>query len=328
MKVVIYSSHGFDRPYLETALSPKYESVFFEEKLDLHTAQYADGAGAVALFTSDTANAAILEQLHTLGIKYIALRSAGYDHVDLVKAKQLNIRVANVPAYSPYSVAEHAVAMLMAVNRKIVLSQKLMDIGDYRLDLLTGFDLFGKTVGVIGTGNIGAAFARIMLGFGCTVLANDPSKNEALQNLGLQYVSLDEMYARADVISVHCPLNEHTSYLLSGEAFDKMKKGVTIVNTSRGKIIDTAALIKALDAGIVQAAALDVYEFEKAFFFHDLRGQRLQDELFLRLRSYPNVLITGHQAFLTKEALAGIAATTAGNLDSWGSAGSSENDLW
>ncbi len=317
MQVVVYSTHDFDKAFLEGAAGSRHRMVFRTEKLDYKTADLAKGAGAVALFTSDNADAAVLEKLYASGVRYICLRSVGYDHIDIKKARGLGIRVANIPEYSPYAVAEHAVTLLLTLNRKIILGQKLMDICDYRLDMLVGFDLHGKTVGVIGTGRIGTAFAQIMLGFGCSLLAYDPVPNEQLERNGVTYVPLEELYKQSDIISVHCPLNVHTTNLLNAAAFNQMKKGVTLLNTSRGKILDSQALLEALDNGTVALAGLDVYEHEKEFFFENFCGKKNRDDVFIRLRSYPNVLITGHQAFLTHEALQAIAKITVENLDNW-----------
>lgn len=329
MKVAIYSTHKFDKPYLEKAASDRHTLVFHEAKLTMETVHLAKGAKAVGLFTSDSANADVLESLFDLGVQYVCLRSVGYDHVDVGKAKSLGIKVANVPEYSPYSVAEHAVALLVAVTRKIVLGQRLMDIGDYRLDALKGFDLHGKTVGIIGTGKIGSAFAQIMNGFGCDLLAFDPIPDLALQLLiNIRYVALQELFSHADIISIHCPLNFNTRHLIGKDAFASMKKGMTLINTARGAIIDTKALIEALDQGIIGFAGLDVYENEKMFFSEDVRYEKNKDNQFVLLRSYPNVLVTAHQAFLTHEALAGIADTTISNLNEWEGNGRCKNDLF
>jgi D-lactate dehydrogenase len=328
MKTFFYSIHGFDRPFIETAAQGKFELGFTESALNETSAHLAKGYTAVALFTCDNASSEVIDQLHSYGIKFIALRSVGYDHVDLSRAKQLGIKVANVPAYSPFAIAEHSVAMLMALNRKIVLGQKLMATNDFRLDDLVGFDLHGKTIGIVGTGKIGAAFTRIMHGFGCKLLAYDIEKNEELiKDCGLIYTSLEELYRKSDVISVNCPLNEATKYMFNKTAFSQMKKGVVFINTARGGIVHTADLIDALNEGIVSAAGLDVYEYEKPIFFYDHRSSQLTDGLFEKLRSHANVLITGHQAFLTNEALQGIARVTINNLDEWQRNGVSMNDL-
>jgi D-lactate dehydrogenase len=328
MKVLVYSIFGFDKPFIEKAAQGKHELVFTEQSLNENTANLAKGFDAVSLFTSDTASASVLEKLHTYGIQYIALRSVGHDHIDLVKAESLGIKVANVPAYSPYAVAEHTVALLMALNRKLILGQKLTQIGDYRLDHLVGFDLYGKTVGIIGTGKIGAAFAKIMHGFGCKLLAYDLSENkELIRQTNISYTSLEDLCQKSDVISVHCPLNSATKYMFNKNTFALMKKGIVFINTARGSLVDTVDLMEALENGTISAAGLDVYENEKTIFFKDHTSKRINDEMYANLRSFPNVLITGHQAFLTNEALQGIANTTIANLNAWAHHGISENEV-
>jgi D-lactate dehydrogenase len=328
MKTLVYSAHGFDRPFIEKAATDKHELVFSELQLNESTTQLANGCEAVSLFTSDKANEEVLEQLHKYGVKYIALRSVGYDHVALNKAKQLNIKVANVPAYSPYAIAEHTVALLLSLNRKILLSQELIKTNDFRLDKLVGFDLHGKTIGIVGTGKIGAAFAKIMHGFGCKLLGYDIFENEELiQQTKLSYTSFIELCRLSDVISVSCPLNTETKYLFNKTAFSQMKKGVVFINTARGGIVNTVDLIEALDDKIVSAAGLDVYENEKPIFFYDHTNSKINDEIFEKLRSYSNVLITGHQAFLTNEALKEIACTTIDNLSAWEENGFSKNEI-
>ena len=328
MKTLVYSIHGFDKPFLERAANGKHELVYTEHPLNETTAHLAKGFYAVALFTSDNASAGVLEKLNDGGVKFIVLRSVGYDHVDLAKAKSLGIKVANVPAYSPYAIAEHAVALLMALNRKIVLAQKLIQQNDFRLDKLIGFDLHGKTIGIVGTGKIGTVFAKIMHGFGCKLLGYDIEKNKELINqTKITYTSLEVLCKSSDVISVNCPLNAETRYMFNASVFTQMKKGVVFINTARGGIVNTNDLIEAIDNGIIAAAGLDVYEYEKPIFFHDHSAKKVDDKLFENLRSYPNVLITGHQAFLTNEALNGIANTTIENLDAWEQKGISKNEL-
>lgn len=329
MKTLVYSIHGFDKPFLEKLGQYKHELVFTEEPLNENTAHLANGFEAVALFTSDKASSKAIEQLHSFGVKFIALRSVGYDHVDLAKAKQLNIKVANVPAYSPYAIAEHSVALLMALNRKIILSQELMKINDFRLDKLVGFDLHNKTIGVVGTGKIGAAFVRIMHGFGCKIVAYDIEQdNELIEHFNVQYTSLEALCKISDVISINCPLNEATKYMFNKTTFSVMKRGVVFINTARGGIINTQDLLDAIDQGIVASAGLDVYEYEKPIFFYDHSNNQIEDKLFEKLRAHDNVLITGHQAFLTNEALQGIAKTTIDNLDQWTETGKSENEVY
>ncbi len=328
MKVAVFSSHKFELPYLEKAFASNHEITFIEKELREETAELAKGCEAVALFTSDKADAAVLEKLAALGIRSIALRSVGFDHVDLKEAKLLNIKVANVPAYSPYSVAEHAVTLLTALNRKLNLSQELIRSNDFRLDGLTGFDVHEKTIGIVGIGKIGEMFARIMNGFGCKLLCYDPKPNKELEKqLNIKFVEFNDLCAQSDIISIHCPLNPATKHLFNKNSFAFMKKGVFIINTARGPIINTNDLMDALDSGIVAAAGLDVYEFEKGLFFHDHQNETLQDKTFEKLRSYKNVLITGHQAFLTQTALKNIADTTAYNLNCFEKGIVCENEL-
>ena len=328
MKILMYSTFDFEKPFIEKAIHGKLELVYTSKNLNDDTVALAEGFDGISLFTSDIANATILEKLYLLGIKYIALRTVGHDHIDLKKAKSLGIKVANVPEYSPFSIAEQAVALLMALNRKIVLGQKLMEMGDYRLDNLVGFDLHGKTVGIIGTGKIGHAFAKIMHGFGCNLLGFDPIKNEELiQQTHIQYCNLEELCQNADIISVHCPMNTDSKYMFNKSLFSKMKKGVVFINTSRGMIVNTEDLIEALNNGIVAAAGLDVYEKEKTIFFQNHITEKINDPIYTILRSLPNVLITGHQGFLTNEALQGIANTTIANFNAWAFNNISKNEI-
>ncbi|SDW34205.1 D-lactate dehydrogenase [Flavobacterium degerlachei] len=328
MKILMYSSYEFDRPIIENAMHGKLEFVYSEQPLNEDTVQLAEGFEGISLFTPDNASAAILEKLYFYGVKYITLRSVAYDYIDLKRARALGIKVANVPSYSPYSVAEHAVALLMTLNRKIVLGQKLMNMGDYRLDHLIGFDLHGKKVGIIGTGKIGSAFAKIMHGFGCSIIAHDPIESEELkQQIYISYTTLEEVCINSDVISIHCPLNRETKYMFHKKIFSLMKKGVVFINTARGKIVNTEDLIDALQHGNVHAAGLDAYEGDKKIFLRDLIDKNIDDEIYTILRSLPNVLITGHQGFLTNEALQGIANTTIANLNAWAYNGICENEL-
>jgi D-lactate dehydrogenase len=328
MKILMYSSYEFDRPIVENAMHGNLEFVYTDQPLNEENVQLAEGFEGISLFINDKATASILDKLYFYGVRYISLRSVGYDYIDLKRARALGIKVANVPAYSPYSVAEHAAALLMALNRKIVLGQHLMDIGDYRLDHLIGFDLHGKKVGIIGTGKIGSAFAKIMHGFGCSIIAYDPTESTELkQQIDIRYATLEEVCMNSDVISVHCPLNRETKYMFHKSIFSLMKKGVIFINTARGKIVNTEDLIDALQRGKVSAAGLDVYESEKNIFFRNLIDKNIRNETYIILRSLPNVLITGHQGFLTNEALQGIANTTIANLNAWAYNGTCENEL-
>lgn len=328
MKVLVYSLFNFEKPFLEKAAHGNHELVFTELTLNENTVHLATGFDAVSLFTSDDASEIVLQKLYACGVKYIALRSAGYNQVDLPRAKSLAIKVANVPSYSPYATAEHAVSLLLALNRKLILGQTLMQIGDYRLDHLIGFDLHGKTIGVVGTGKIGAAFARIMHGFGCKILAFDINENrELMSEIPVVYVSIEEVCRNSDVISIHCPLIDTTKALFNKVTFSLMKKGMFFINTARGEIVDTGDLIAAIEDKTLAAVGLDVYEKESSIFFLDHTDSSINDALFLKLRSYPNVMITGHQGFLTQEALGQIAQHTIANLNAWAYNGISENEL-
>jgi D-lactate dehydrogenase len=327
MKVTAFSVRDYEKSFLLDAMKGKHELTIHSEKLNKETAQLAKGSEAVAIFTSDDAHEEVLKELAQLDVRYLALRSVGFDHVDLKTAKELGIKVANVPAYSPYAVAEHAVALLLAFNRKIVQGQTLIQQQDFRLDSLVGFDVHGKTVGVIGTGKIGMAFAKIMNGFGAKVIAYDPVQNLEAVVSGVHYVSFDYLLQHSDIISLHCPLNPSTKYLISRSQFNLMKKNCILINTSRGGLINTHDLIEALGNSTINGACLDVYENEKGIFFEDRRHIVLTDALFNKLRIQPNVLMTGHQAFLTNEALTGIAKTTVQNLDDWQQEQKCKNEL-
>lgn len=328
MKVLFYSTHGYDYSFAENANANLNQVIFLEDQLNISTAQKADGFEAISVFTSDIVSSEVLTILGKVGVKYIALRSVGHDHVDLEKAKALGIKVANVPAYSPYAIAEHAVTLLLALNRKLLLGQHLMQQGDFRLDQLIGFDLHGKTIGIVGTGKIGAALARIMHGFGCKILAYDVVENVELQkDVKINYTSFEELCKQSDIISLCCPLNVATKYLFNSTTFSLLKKGCIFINTARGGLVNTVDLMQAIDAGIIAAAGLDVYENEKPIFFQNLIGKEIEDPVYNKLKSYPNVLISGHQAFLTNEALKGIAETTFSNINQWALNGSSDNDL-
>ncbi|MEJ0029091.1 MAG: 2-hydroxyacid dehydrogenase [Bacteroidota bacterium] len=328
MKTLMFSSHRFAEPFLTQSNNKKHDLIYTEQSLNINTAELAKGCEAITLFTSDIGSAEVLEKLSQAGVKYISLRSVGYDHIDLTKARSLKMKVANVPAYSPYSIAEHSVALLMALTRKIILGDELMRKDDFRLDQLVGFDLHGKTVGIVGTGKIGSAFGNIMHGFGCTLLGYDVEKNnELIRDAKITYTSFEELCQSSDVISVHCPLNGATKYLFNKGSFAHMKKGVVFINTARGGIVNTVDLLDALESGIVGFAGLDVYEYEKPIFFYDHKLSKIDDALFQKLRNHPRVLLTGHQAFLTNEALTGIADTTIANLDAWAAGGISKNQI-
>jgi D-lactate dehydrogenase len=318
MKIFVYSSHGFEKPFLERAAQGRHEVFFTTHGLSVHRAEMAKGCTAVIAFTTDDLSTNVLEALYQQGIRFIALRSTGYDHVDLTKAKALGIRVANVPNYSPYSVAEHSVALLLGLNRKLIRGQKLMSRNNFSLDELIGFDVHKKTVGVVGTGNIGAAFARIMNGFGCQLLGYDIRENKQLSaETSLRYTTLDEVCRQSDIVSIHCPLTPETHHMFDKRLFDIMKKGVVLINTARGGIVNTVDLLDALDNGTVSGAGLDVYENEHDIFFRNHLDNVIVDSIFDMLRNHRNVILTGHQGFLTHEALTEIAQTTFNSLNQW-----------
>lgn len=316
MRVAVFDAHRFERgPLTELNREFGYELVFFEPRLTPETAALARGFPVVCSFANDRVNAQTLQILHAEGVRLVALRSAGFNHVDLTEAGRLGIKVVRVPAYSPYAVAEHAVCLILALNRKIHRAYARVRELNFSLDGLVGFDLHGKTVGVIGTGRIGTAFCRIMAGFGCRVLAFDRMPNPELAGVsGVAYTTLEKVLEQSDVISLHVPLTPQTRHLIDCNALEKMKKGVMVINTGRGALIEASALVAALKTGHIGSAGLDVYEEEESVFFQDLSGQVLQDDTLARLLTFPNVLITSHQAFLTNEALRNIEETTLENI--------------
>jgi D-lactate dehydrogenase len=318
-KILFYSA----KPYEETVFKKSnlalptaetFKLTFIEAHLCEKTVGLAKGYNAVCAFVNDTIDKPVLQSLKEQGIQAIALRCAGFNNVDIAYANELNLPVVRVPAYSPYAVAEHAVALLLTLNRKIHKAYTRVRDGNFLLDGLVGVDLHGKTVGIVGTGKIGAVFARIMKGFGCQLLAFDPYENPEVVELGATYVPLETLLAQADVISLHCPLMEATYHLICSETLPKLKHGVLLINTSRGGLIETHAAIEGLKQGIIGGLGLDVYEEEGPLFFEDLSCSVIQDDVFSRLLTFPNVVITGHQAFLTQEALGNIASTTLNNL--------------
>lgn len=327
MRVAVFSAKSYDRTSFEEVNAARHDLRFFDAPLDASTAGLAEGARAVCVFVHDRVDADVLERLAGLGVRLVAIRAAGFNNVDLAAADALGLTVARVPAYSPHAVAEHAVALMLALNRKIHRAYNRVREGNFALDGLLGFDFAGKTAGVIGTGKIGAVLVRILTGFGCRILAHDPYPSPELQALGAEYVELDDLFARADVISLHAPLTPQTRHLIDERALARMKHGVMLVNTSRGALIDTRAAIDALKSGRIGALALDVYEEEADLFFRDLSEQIIQDDVFTRLLTFPNVLITGHQAYFTREALRGIAETTLANIDAFERNQPSGNEL-
>lgn len=325
MRALLFSSQHYDQESFSQAASDSSVDLHFQPaRLTLDTAALADGYEVVCAFINDELDAPVLQRLAAGGTRLIALRSAGYNHVDLAAARRLGLTVVRVPAYSPHAVAEHAVALILALNRRLHRAYNRTREGDFTLHGLTGFDLHGKTVGVVGTGQIGAAFARIMAGFGCQLLAYDPHPNPELLALGARYLPLPELLREAGIISLHCPLNEHTRHLINAQSLARLQPGAMLINTGRGALVDTPALIDALKSGRLGYLGLDVYEEEAQLFFEDRSDLPLQDDVLARLLTFPNVIVTAHQAFLTREALAAIAATTLDNINRW-AAGKPQN---
>lgn len=316
MKIAFFSSKRYDQQSFAAANQTHgYELVFLESRLNPKSASLAAGFEAVCVFINDDVSAATLEVLAAGGTRLVALRCAGYNNVDLVAAQALGITVVRVPAYSPHAVAEHAVGLILTLNRKLHRAYHRVRDDNFTLDGLLGFDLHGKTVGVVGTGNIGLCFAQIMRGFGCRLLAYDVRENPACLDLGVTYLPLIEVLGQADIVSLHCPLLPSTHHLLNPETLGQIKRGAMVINTSRGGLVDTAAMIEALKSGQVGYFGTDVYEGEGPLFFEDLSDTVIQDDTFQLLQSFSSsVVITAHQAFFTEEALTNIALTTLNNL--------------
>lgn len=315
MRVAVFSTKPYDlASFAEANASHGHDLVHLEPRLTTETAALADGCRAVCAFVNDDLGAPELERLAAGDIRTVALRSAGFNHVDLEAAARLEISVSRVPAYSPHAVAEHAVGLILALNRKIHRAYNRVRENNFALHGLEGFDLHGRTVGVIGTGQIGSVFARIMIGFGCRVVAHDPDPNEGCEAMGVTYRSLEDLLAEADIVALHCPLSAASYHLIDDAAIARMRRGVMLINTSRGALVDTEAVVRGLKSGHIGHVGLDVYEEEGDLFFEDLSDVVVGDDVFSRLLTFPNVLITAHQAFFTTEALRRIARTTLANL--------------
>jgi D-lactate dehydrogenase len=317
MKVAVFSTKPYDREFLTStngALSQPHDLIFHEVQLNTHSALLAQDCQVVCCFVNDHVDATVLQQLADRGVKLIALRCAGFNQVDLASAKKLGLIVARVAEYSPHAVAEHALGLILMLNRNLHRAYHRVRENDYSLNGLLGFDMVNKTVAVIGTGKIGQVFAKIMQGLGCKVIAYDPQPNSGLQAIGVNDCSLTELWPQADIISLHCPLNNNTHHLINTDSIQQMKNGVMIINTSRGGLIDTRAAITGLKSKKIGYLGLDVYEEEGNLFFEDNSNRLLQDDVFARLLTFPNVVITGHQAFFTREALTAIADITLANI--------------
>lgn len=311
MKIAVFSAERYDREFLNAANAAQgHELTYFQGLLDLDTAGLAAGHEAVCIFVNDNADAAVLEVLRRGGTGLVALRCTGFNNVDLAAAERLGIKVVRVVNYSPYSVAEHAVALLLAINRKIHRAYQRTRDSNFALDGLMGFDLHGKTVAVIGTGKIGRVFAQIMLGFGCEVIGYDIHRSPEFEAMGARYATADEIGAQADIISLHCPLTPETHHLVNAATLARLKPGALLINTSRGGLVDTDAAVEALKSGQLGGLGLDVYEQETDLFFRDLSSSVITDDVLQRLVSFPNVIVTGHQAFFTREAITTISETT------------------
>lgn len=312
MRTTVFGTRPYDRRFLAAANRRfGHDLVFLEARLDATTAPLAGGSSAVCVFVNDLVDAAVLERLAAGGIRLVALRCAGFNNVDLVAAERLGIDVVRVPAYSPHSVAEFTIGLLLALDRRIHRAWARVRENNFALDGLIGRDLHGRTVGVIGTGQIGAIVARALrLGFGCEVLAHDLMPNPALEAIGVRFVPRPQLLAEAEIVTLHCPLTPETRHLIDAATIESARDGLIIVNTSRGALIDTEALIAGLKSRRIGGVALDVYEQEADLFFEDLSNEIIADDVFQRLLTFPNVLVTGHQAFLTEEALTAIAETT------------------
>ncbi|MEE7547637.1 2-hydroxyacid dehydrogenase [Xanthomonas sp. Kuri4-1] len=318
MKIAVYSARRYDRAMLERANAAHgHDLLFVQDALTLETAPLAVDCGAVCVFVNDSVDAAVMQALKDLGIGLVVTRSTGFNHVDAVAARRLGIATARVSDYSPYSVAEFTVGLLLAVNRRIARASQRTRDGNFELDGLMGFDLHGRTVGVVGTGKIGRIFAGIMRGFGCQVLGFDPFPHPDFEALGGRYVALPELLAGSDVISLHCPLTPENRYLINAASLAQVRPGALLVNTSRGGLIDTEAVIAELKSGRLSGLAIDVYEQEADLFFQDLSATVITDDVIQRLVSFPNVIVTGHQAFFTREAIGQIMAATLENVSAY-----------
>lgn len=314
-KISFFSTQAYDRSFFEKYNANfGFQLEFFDTQLNLKTVQLITDSSIVCVFVNDCIDAEVIAELAAKKVEIIALRCAGFNNVDFEAAKKHNIRVCRVPAYSPQAVAEHAMAMILTLNRKTHKAYNRVRDQNFSLNGLLGFDLFGKTIGVIGTGNIGKSFARIAIGFGCKVLAFDVVLDPQLEQLGVEYTDLNTLFKQSDIISLHCPLNENTKHIIDVETLSVMKKNVMIINTSRGGLIETSSVIDALKDEKVGYLGIDVYEQEEELFFKDLSANIIKDDVIQRLMSFPNVLVTAHQAFFTEEALTEIALVTLNNI--------------
>jgi D-lactate dehydrogenase len=329
MRVAMFSVHAFDREFFDASNAEyRHDLHYLDARLTPATASLASGFPAVCAFVNDQLDAEVLSRLSAGGTRIIALRSAGFNHVDVRKAQELGLTVARVPAYSPYAVAEHAVALILTLDRHIHRAYTRVRDGNFALDGLLGFDLHGRTVGVVGTGKIGTVVARILRGFGCRVIAHDLSPTDECRAMQVEYVTLDTIWEQSDIITLHTPLTADTRHLVNAKTVARMKPGVMLVNTGRGALVDTAAVIAGLKSGHIGHLGLDVYEEEESLFFEDLSSHIIQDDVFARLLTFPNVVVTAHQAFFTREALGAITRTTLENIRAFEDGRRSGNELY
>jgi D-lactate dehydrogenase len=328
MKIAFFSTKPYDRRYFDLANEEfGHEITYFETRLTRQTVKLAEGFECACAFVNDQLDASSLIALAAQGTRLVALRCAGFNNVDIHSAMELGISVVRVPAYSPYAVAEHTVGLMLALNRKVYWANSRVKEGNFSLDGLLGFDMRGRTVGIIGTGKIGECVIRILAGFGCKIIAYDKFRNPACEELGVEYVELNELFERSDIVSLHCPLFKETHHLINNESIARMKKGVMIINTSRGALIDARAAIEGLKAEKIGYLGIDVYEEEEEFFFEDKTFEIRTDDVFARLTTFPNVVITGHQAYFTQEAVGAIAKTTLENISAYESGEELENSV-
>lgn len=329
INLAVFSAKSYDKSSLSSSMTDNINMTFFENRLTLKTAKLASGFNAICVFVNDELNREVLTELKNLGVKYIVLRCAGFNNLDLNACKELGLRCARVPSYSPEAVAEHTVALMMTLNRHINKAYNRTKEGNFSLSGLLGFNVHKKTVGIVGTGNIGCSTARIMKGFGAKVIAYDPFENKDMaESIGFEYTNLDTLLTTSDIVSLHCPLTEESYHLLNNDSILRMKHGVMIINTSRGGLVDTQSLIENLKTGQIGNLALDVYEQESELFFEDHSSSIIQDDVLQRLLSFPNVIITGHQGFFTAEALEQIAVTTINNLNLFAEGKANPNALY
>jgi len=321
MEIAVFSAKSYDRQFIDAAAANQHQLHYIEAQLTADTAVLARGAGAICAFVNDHVDEGVLQALESQRVGLVALRSAGFNNVDLAAAKRHGITIARVPAYSPEAVSEHAVALILSLDRNIHRAYARVREGNFALEGLLGFNLHGRTVGVVGTGRIGTCVARILTGFGCKLLAYDIKPNTICSDIGVAYVPLAKLLEESDIVTLHCPLTPQTRHLIDADAISRLKRGAMLINTSRGAIVDTKAVVDGIKSGAIGHMGLDVYEEEAALFFDDKSDQVIRDDLFERLLTFPNVLVTGHQGFFTADALKAIADTTIANINAFAKTG-------